>query len=171
MTEREYHRTPDLPHTADRSEIQQETVINEVGDPMVGATRSVVQEHIAGTDGHHVVRSEHISLPNEASRQTATIARIKQVIYFIFGAINTLLIIRFVFLLLAANPASAFVRFVYALSQPFVAPFLGIFGEPVFDGSVIEWASLVAIAIYMLLAYGIARVITLAYAPAHPAEG
>ncbi|KPV52611.1 hypothetical protein SE17_14465 [Kouleothrix aurantiaca] len=91
--------------------------------------------------------------------------RIKQIVYFVVGVINVLLALRFVFLALGASEASSFIRLVYGLSQPFVMPFLGIFGEPTLGASVFEWASLIAIAIYMLLAYGIARVIELAYSP------
>jgi hypothetical protein len=79
-----------------------------------------------------------------------------------------LLAIRFVLLLLGANEASPFVNLVYSVSWLLVLPFQGIFGEPVFNGSVIEWSSLVGIVVYMLIAYGITRVIELMYAPARP---
>ena len=67
--------------------------------------------------------------------------------------------------MICASEASGFIRFIYGLTQPFVMPFLGIFGEPSLGASVFEWASLIAIAIYMLLAYGISRIIELMYAP------
>ena len=79
-----------------------------------------------------------------------------------------LLALRFVLLLLGASQASSFVGLVYSLSHPFALPFQGIFGEPAFDGSVIEWASLVGIIIYSLVAYGLARLVALIYAPASP---
>jgi hypothetical protein len=74
-------------------------------------------------------------------------------------------VLRFIFFALGASQASPFVNLIYSLSQPFVMPFLGIFGEPTFGDAVLEWASLVAIAIYMLLAYGLTRVLELIYAP------
>jgi hypothetical protein len=52
------------------------------------------------------------------------------------------------------------------LSRPFVLPFLGIFGEPSLGASVLEWASLVGIVVYALVAYGLARLIELIYFPA-----
>src|SRR6266542_2390124 len=116
-------------------------------------------------DDDQVIRSEHVHVPSEATRRAAMIARSKQIIYFIFGIINVLLLLRFIFLALGASQASPFVNFIYGLSRPFVLPFQGIFGEPTFGDAVLEWASLVAIAIYMLIAYGLARVLELAYAP------
>jgi YGGT family len=74
--------------------------------------------------------------------------------------------VRFALLLLGANEASGFVRFIYGLSRPFVLPFQGIFGEPTLGASVIEWASLVGIIVYALVAYGLARLIELIYTPA-----
>jgi len=74
--------------------------------------------------------------------------------------------VRFALLLLGANEASGFVRLIYGLSRPFVLPFQGIFGEPVLGASVLEWASLVGIIVYALVAYGLARLIELIYAPA-----
>lgn len=141
------------------------TVVSEQSDIDAMPTREVYSEQVAGPEGERVVRSEHVRVPSAASVEMARITRIRQIVYFVLGVVNVLLILRFVFLALGASEASAFIRLIYGLSQPFVAPFLGIFGEPTLGASVFEWASLVAIAIYTLLAYGIARVIELMYAP------
>jgi hypothetical protein len=79
--------------------------------------------------------------------------------------IEALLAVRFVLLALGANEASGFVRLIYGLSRPFVLPFQGIFGEPTLGASVLEWASLVGIIVYALVAYGLARLAELIYAP------
>jgi YGGT family len=110
--------------------------------------------------------AERDSAPIRDARRGANVTRIKQAIYFIFGAVNILILIRFVLLLLGASDASPFVGLVYGMSRGFVAPFSGIFAEPTLGGSVFEWAALVAIIIYALVAYGIARIVELAYAPA-----
>jgi uncharacterized protein YggT (Ycf19 family) len=167
MTEREYNPESDPLSEPSRREVYHKTVVDETGaaDP---AARDLYQERVSGPAGDQVVRSEHVSVPSEATRRAAGVARAKQVIYFIFGIVNVLLVMRFVLLLLGANEASPFVNLIYGLSRPFVAPFRGIFGEPAFDGSVIEWASLVGIIVYSLVAYGLARVIELVYAPARP---
>ena len=159
MTEREYYRESE----PDRRDVYRETVVDEAGAPVA---RDIYREQVSGPYGEQVVRSEHVSVPSEAARRDAAVARAKQVIYFIFGAVNVLLAMRFVLLLLGASQASSFVRLIYGLSRPFVLPFQGIFGQPTFEGSVIEWSSLVGIVVYVLIAYGLARVIELAYAPA-----
>ncbi len=112
------------------------------------------------------MHSEHVSIPSEAARRAAGVARAKQIIYFVFGAIEALLAVRFTLLALGANEASGFVRLIYGLSRPFVLPFQGIFGEPALGASVLEWASLVGIIVYALVAYGLARLVELIYAPA-----
>jgi len=130
--------------------------------------RDVYQERVSGFAGDQVVRSEHVSVPSDAARRGARVTRITQVIYFVFGVINMLLVIRFVLLLLGANAASPFVTLIYSLSGAFVLPFRGIFAEPDLGASVIELAALVGIVVYSLVAYGLARVVELIYAPVHP---
>ena len=49
----------------------------------------------------------------------------------IFGIIELLVGMRFIFLFIGANPEAGFVAWVYALSAPFVEPFAGILGHPV----------------------------------------
>jgi hypothetical protein len=73
-----------------------------------------------------------------------------------------LLAFRFVLVLLGANPGSGFVDFIYTVSRPFAAPFFGIFGYQLDYGhSRVELSTLVAIAVYALVAYGIARLLTI----------
>ena len=168
MTDRNSVRVTETPTTVQRDSYR-ETASDSVQTTLpADASREVVQERIAGPGGERVTRQERVSQPSETMRRASGVTRIKQVIYFIFGAINVLLVLRFVFLLLGASETSSFIQFIYSVSQPFVAPFLGIFGEPSLGNSVVEWASLVAIAIYTLVSYGLARIVELIYAPARP---
>jgi hypothetical protein len=79
-------------------------------------------------------------------------------IYFFFGALEILLAFRFILKLTGANFASGFVEFIYNLSSIFVLPFEGIFRIGVAQSSlataVFEPASLVAIMVYAVLAWG-----------------
>ncbi|GAB4200067.1 MAG: hypothetical protein OHK0022_20820 [Roseiflexaceae bacterium] len=165
MTEREYYRETNTPNTPSNATYRRVEVAPASVPTSDEAAREVYQEQVYGPQGARVVRSEHISEPSPAERRAATAARVNQVVYFLFGIINVLIAIRFVLLALGASQASDFVRLIYGLTQPFVAPFLGIFGEPVIQNSVIEWASLVAIVIYSLLAYGISRLLAIAFTP------
>ena len=165
MTEREYYRETDQPE-ATRKDVYIERQVDTVDAPPENAARDIYSEHVSSSAGERVVRSERVSVPSPAARRVADVSRAKQILYFVFGAIEALLAVRFALLLLGANEASGFVRLIYGLSRPFVLPFQGIFGEPTLGASVLEWASLVGIIVYALVAYGLARLIELIYAPA-----
>lgn len=89
----------------------------------------------------------------------------KRILYYILGVLEALLAFRFIFRLLGANPASGFVSFIYAITQVFLAPFYGIFRPYSTQGiethSVFEPATLIAMIVYGIIAYGLARLIEL----------
>ena len=106
--------------------------------------------------------------PTNAQRQTvaqthksdgAVVAQ--RIVWYIAGFIITFLVLRIVFLLLGANEGNVFVDLIYAIGGFFALPFTGIFGEPTFGQMYFDTASLVAIVIYALLAWGVARLFTL----------
>lgn len=83
-------------------------------------------------------------------------------IYFIFGVIIAFIVLRMLFMLLAANQSNGFVEFVYSVSGAFVAPFFGIFGyTPTYGASVLEVSSIVAIVVYALICWGLVTLVTL----------
>jgi len=70
--------------------------------------------------------------------------------------------IRFILLLLGANPASGFANFIYEASRPFVAPFFGLFNyEPVYGASRLELSSLIAITLYVFIGWVITKLLTI----------
>ena len=81
-------------------------------------------------------------------------------IWWVVGFIDTLVAIRFLLKMFGAN-AAPFVRFMYDLTWPLVAPFHGIFNTDQVGRSVFEWESLVALAIYALIGWGIVSLIRL----------
>ena len=87
--------------------------------------------------------------------------RAEQITYLILGLVEALIITRVILKLLAANPEADFVRVIYDRSAPFVAPFQGIFPTPATQNSVLELSSLVAIAVYALIAWGLVRLIAI----------
>ncbi|OYX42404.1 hypothetical protein B7Y94_03420 [Candidatus Saccharibacteria bacterium 32-49-12] len=93
--------------------------------------------------------------------ETPGVVVAQRIVWFIVGAISVVIALRFVLLLLGANQGAAFTDFVYSLSGVFVAPFVGIFGEPSYGSSVFEISSLLAIAVYLLIGWGIAKLLTL----------
>jgi glucan phosphoethanolaminetransferase (alkaline phosphatase superfamily) len=84
-------------------------------------------------------------------------------VYFIFGALEILLAFRLILKLLGASASSSFVSAIYNVSQAFIWPFEGIFSKATTQGAettaVFEPATLVAIIVYSLIAFGIVQVI------------
>jgi hypothetical protein len=95
------------------------------------------------------------SLGHEPNQRKKVIFRTYQVIWYFLGVIETLLGFRFIFKLLGANSGSPFVSLTYSLSGIFLSPFRAIFPTISVEGSVFEWSSLIAMAIYAVLAYGL----------------
>jgi len=96
------------------------------------------------------------------SRPTVSVAeRAAMITYLVLGIVEALLITRVILKLLAANPEAGFVRVIYDRSALFVAPFQGIFPTPATHNSVLELSSLVAIAVYALIAWGLVRLIAI----------
>lgn len=88
-----------------------------------------------------------------------------RVVWYIAGVLLVVLGLRFVLALLGANPSNGFANFIYSLSHPFVAPFFSLFGYDLRYGvSRFETFTLVAMAIYALVAWGIARLVTISKA-------
>lgn len=87
----------------------------------------------------------------------------ERVIYYLVGLLATVLAIRFVLSLLGANRANGFADFIYSISHPLVAPFFGLFNYQVKYGvSHFEIETLVAIAVYALVGYGLAQIVRIA---------
>ena len=82
-----------------------------------------------------------------------------RVVWFVFGAIEVFLAMRFVLTLLGANAEAGFVKFIYAVSDVFMAPFNAIFSTGRVSGATFEWSALVAIAVYALIAWGLVALI------------
>jgi uncharacterized protein YggT (Ycf19 family) len=133
--------------------------------------RRVVQEEIIqtphGADATVVEQRTHID-PTPAERQLGTLYRAKQVVWFITGLIVALIGLRFVLLLLGANVSTGFGAFILTITQPFVAPFLPLFNE---QGSSVEFSDLIAIAVYLLVGWGISKLLEITLAPRTPPAG
>ena len=121
----------------------------------------MLSTNATSTDRHRQVHTE-VRMPIETVLANVT--------WFVFGVIEVLIAIRFVLLLLGANPAAGFVSMVYGVSNIFMAPFAAILKtQQVATGTVFEWSALVAIAIYALAAWGIVALIS-AVSPRASAE-
>ncbi len=91
------------------------------------------------------------------SPSTKPLYRGTQIVWYILGLIETLLAFRFVLKLLGANPEAGFSSFIYVVTHVFAAPFLSVFRISKVAGSIFEWTTLLAMFVYLVVAYGIIR--------------
>ena len=91
------------------------------------------------------------------SPTTKPIYRGTQVVWYITDVIEMLLLFRFFLKFLGANPGAGFTHFIYSVTHPLVAPFLNVFRVSAVSGSVFEWTTLLAMAVYWIIAVGIVK--------------
>lgn len=82
-----------------------------------------------------------------------------RIVYWGFGVIETILAFRFVLRLLGANPNASFTEFVYRISAGLMSPFFSVFPTQRVEGAVFEWSTLLAVAVYALVGWGIVSLI------------
>jgi len=111
-------------------------------------------ENVAGQFRAKAV-DEVVSTEREVERSRG-VARISQIVDYIFYVIYALLGLRFLLALLAARSNTGFVRFIVAVTDPLYAPFRGIVASPsTQDGHTLMLPLLIAMLVYVLLHLGI----------------
>lgn len=128
-----------------------------------GATLSEERVVSRAPSGAEEIESARAEYYDAAEMRLQTIARVIQGIYLVFGVIEALIGIRILLRLLGANVENAFAQFIYGITEPLIFPFIGIFPMPASGRYVLESHSLLALVIYVLLAYllvSLVRVLT-----------
>jgi hypothetical protein len=112
-------------------------------------------------NGGHVHEKRVVEDVNLENRQM--VAKTVQLVWLAFGILEALIGFRIMLKLIAANPNSWFTSFTYQLTDIFLWPFQNIVSNPSFQNSVIELTSLIAILVYALVGWAIARLIWLLF--------
>lgn len=86
-----------------------------------------------------------------------------QVVWLLFGILETLIALRILLKLIGANPGSPIAALIYAFTDLFLFPFAGLTVTPAAGGMVLEISSLFAMLIYALVAWAVERVIWLVF--------
>lgn len=89
------------------------------------------------------------------SPTTRPLFRATQIVEYLCALLEIVLAFRFFLRLAGANPFAGFTSFVYSISWPFVEPFVAVFRTSVVQGKVFEWTTLLAMFVYLLIAWGI----------------
>ena len=90
--------------------------------------------------------------PQKVFDKKKKIFRINQIIWYILGFVEVLLAFRVLLKAMGANPNSGFTGFIYSLTGPLALPFRGIIGESMNGSSLIEWSSVFAVVVYLVIA-------------------
>jgi uncharacterized protein YggT (Ycf19 family) len=129
----------------------------------------IVSDDVTGTirEESHVTRDAGAGGVMDSAQvvSSATPARrATEVIYLVFGIIDGLLLIRLVLKLLAANPLAGFSKFIYGLTDVFLAPFRNLL--PTVgggSGAVLEMSTVIAVIVYALVGWALVRLVAIAF--------
>jgi YggT family protein len=113
-----------------------------------------------------VMQTQHQVVEDPSAGGRVLVARISGIIWLLFGILNGLIGLRILLKLIAANPTTDFARFVFSVTDPFLAPFNGLVGSPAVNANVFEISAVIAILAYTLLAWVIVRLFKLLFTPA-----
>lgn len=98
----------------------------------------------------------HGEHPQQAYDKKKTIFRTYQVIWYVVGLIEVLLVFRVVLRMLGANVGSPFVALIYTITAPLALPFSGIFRTmEITNQAYFEWSTLVGMVVYLMIAYAL----------------
>jgi uncharacterized protein YggT (Ycf19 family) len=132
--------------------------------------KEIVRDDVTGTarEESHVTTTDPVGPGMAASAEVVSRVspgrRAVEVTYLVFGIIEGLLAIRLVLKLLGANPQAGFTNFIYGLTDTFMAPFRNLLptvgGS---SGSVLETSVVIAIIVYALIGWVLARLIVILF--------
>jgi len=86
-----------------------------------------------------------------------------QLIWLLFGILETMIVLRIGLMLIGANPDSPIVALIYGITYLFLFPFTGLIGSPTAGSMVLELSSMFAMLIYGLIAWAVERTIWLIF--------
>lgn len=127
---------------------------------MADLERKVTQTSNTGvSDTGEVVKERTSRIETNTGSKTTAI----NFVWYIFGLVAILLGLRMILKLFGANSGNGFVDLIYSVSGALTAPFDNIFRVTASEAgkSVFEPSILVAITVYALIAWGVARLLTL----------
>jgi len=126
---------------------------NVVRDDSAGGVREESRVTTTGADAPVAADDSKV-----VSR-VAPARRAMEIIYLVFGIINGLLVIRLALKLLGANPNSPFTDFIYGITNFLLAPFKALLPAMVSGRSVFEPSVVIAILVYLLVAWMLAKIV------------
>lgn len=132
---------------------QEEVTIVEKQNPIqtVKKTTKQVESQVKG------------EAPQKVYEKKKTILRFNQIIWYILGFIEVLLIFRVVLKALGANQYIGFTSLIYSVTAPLANPFSGILGISASGNSILEWSTIIAGIVYLCVAWGLVYLLEIIY--------
>lgn len=128
-----------------------------VTDETTGVVRE--ESHVSTSGGVAPVaeaRTEYVSRVSPGRRAL-------EIIYLVFGIVDGLLFVRLLLKMLGTNPDAPFSSFIYGLTDFLLGPFRGMLPATVSGRTIFEASVLIAILVYALLAWVLAKIVEIAY--------
>ena len=133
---------------------------NELRNQELSRHEEIVDRNI---EHHQDVNLDEKKRGVAAANQNSAIARVVNIVYFLFGALELLLVVRVILHLVGANPGNGFANFIDVLSSPFVALFASLLQNPTLGGTaVLEVTTIIAMFVWALVGWLVGRFIWLA---------
>jgi uncharacterized protein YggT (Ycf19 family) len=83
---------------------------------------------------------------------------VRTLVNIVVGVIEFLLSLRFIFKFFSFNPSTPFVAWLYDMTASLVSPFAKILPDFKLGGFVVDFATLIALIVYVLIGYLILRI-------------
>ena len=96
-----------------------------------------------------------------AAERRMGLFQVNRILWSILAFLEILLAFRVALRLIAANADSGFAMLIYGITGIFTAPFNGLIATPTSGGSSLEVTTLISMAVYALMFWGVAYVIRL----------
>jgi hypothetical protein len=117
------------------------------------------------TDYREVNTTQH----EQGRGQRAATFKATQLIWLFLGILEVLIALRVMFRLIGVNSENLFASFLYGVTYLFVLPFETLIGAPAVGNMVFEVSSIIAMIVYLLMAYGLERIVyAIFYRPRGP---
>jgi uncharacterized protein YggT (Ycf19 family) len=129
-----------------------------VRDETTGVVRE--ESHVTTTGGGAVPVAEDTT---QYVSRVSPGRRTVEVIYLVFGIVDALLLVRLLLKILGTNPDAPFSSFIYNLTDVLLGPFKGMLAAVVSGKTIFEPSVLIAILVYALIAWMLAKIVEIAY--------
>lgn len=130
---------------------------NVVGDETAGVIRE--ESHVSRTGGAAPLAEDTTEYVSRVSPGRRAI----EIIYLVFGIVDGLLLVRLLLKVLGTNPEAPFSSFIYGLTDFLMGPFKGMLPAVVSGRTIFEPSVLIAILVYALIAWVLAKIVEIAY--------